>query len=132
MGFSFKQKSILALFGLVVIGFILKAATFDKVALAIESGNAKEVAKFFGKEVELTMNEEEDVYSRTKAEIQLKNFFTQNDPKSFNVIHNGSSSEGSKYAIGNLKTNNGTFRTYVLIEKKNNQTMIKEMRFERE
>ncbi len=128
----FKKKKVLLLIGFLVIAFGVKAGSFDEVALAIESGNAKEVAKFFGKKVELTMNEEQDVYSRTKAEIQLKNFFTQNDPKSFSIIHNGSSSGGDKYAIGNLKTNNGTFRTYVLIKEKKDQTVIKQMRFEKE
>ena len=103
---------------------------FEDVALAIESGNAKEVSSFFEAKVELKIKETEKVYSKTEAEIQLKKFFTTHQPKSFNIIHKGSSKKGSKYAIGQLKTNSGNFRVYVLIKAKNGDSFIKELRFE--
>jgi len=126
------HKSFFLMLALSFVAFSLSADIFDKVALAIESGNAKEVSRFLGKEVELTLNEEEKVYSRTKAEIQLKNFFTQNVPQNFNIIHKGSSSKGARYAIGNLKTSNGSYRTYFLIKQEGDNHYIKELRFEKQ
>lgn len=126
------MKPFLGVLFLFVFVLVAKADIFEKVSLAIESGNAKEVSRFLGKEVELTINEEEKVYPRTKAEIQLKNFFTKNSPQNFNIIHQGSSSEGAKYAIGNLKTTNGSYRTYFLIKQEENDSFIKELRFEKE
>ncbi len=132
MGTLSNYRGILAFFIIIVFSLLLKAGTFDKIALAIESGNAKEISRFFGKEIELTINEEQDVYSKTKAEIQLKNFFTQNSPKQFKIIHKGSSADGAKYAIGNLKTESGSFRTYMLVKIGENKNFLKELRFKKE
>jgi len=132
MGQQIKRKSLLTLVLLLALTWIVRAGIFDQVSLAIQSGNAKEVSRYFGSEVKLTMNDEAQVYNKTKAEIQLKNFFTQHNPRSFKIIHQGSSSQGTQYAIGNLKTNNGSFRTYVLIKKLGDRPLIKELKFERE
>ena len=105
---------------------------FDDVAFAIESGNAKEVSNFFGSEVELKIKDTEAVYSKTEAEIQLKKFFTSHDPNSFKIIHKGSSKKGSQYAIGDLKTSRGNFRTYMLVKQNGGNHYIKELRFEKD
>lgn len=79
----------------------------DKVKGHISTGNAKGLSSYFSGNIDLGVEENEDVYSRTQAEMILKNFFSKNVPTSFTVIHKGSSTMNVAYRIGTLKTKNG-------------------------
>lgn len=106
---------------------------YNEIALAIQSGNSKEVSKFFQKNVELTIIDKEDMYSSAQAEVILKDFFAKNPPVSFKLIHQGQSNEGSKYGIGNYVTKTSKqFRTYFYIKQVSGKFFIHELRFEEE
>ncbi len=104
---------------------------FDDIASGISSGSAKEVSKYMNSNVDLTILNQEDVYSKAQAEVILKDFFSKNPPKSFNVIHQGTSKEGAKYAIGNYMTTAGkSFRVYIFVKQSAGSFLIHELRFE--
>ncbi len=105
---------------------------FENIALLIKDGNSKQLTEYFESTVELTISSREAVYSKTQAEIVVKNFFIKNPPQSFAINHRGSGGEGVKYAIGNLVTSTGNYRTYILLKNKNNRFYIQELRFEQE
>lgn len=115
---------------LMLLGTTAMAGNLDNISVAIQSGNAREVAKYFDNSVSITIYNSEETYSKTQAEMVLKDFFAKNQPVSFKIIHKGNSSEGSQYGIGTLVTHSGTFRTYIYIKKKGNQYYIQEIRFE--
>ncbi|MCC7302125.1 MAG: DUF4783 domain-containing protein [Bacteroidia bacterium] len=104
----------------------------DDIAAAFRKGDAKGLAKYMGEQVDLVILEKEEVYSRSQAELILKDFFTKNLPKSFNVVHNGVSKNGSKFAIGKLVTGKGSFKVTWFIKKENNVFYIHQLRIEKE
>ena len=53
---------------------VVLADGFDEIVNALKSTNAKEVTKFLNSTVELTINDNEGVYSKQQAEIMIKNF----------------------------------------------------------
>ncbi|MBP9922575.1 MAG: DUF4783 domain-containing protein [Bacteroidia bacterium] len=106
---------------------------FDEIALAIRSGDAKQLSTYFGPTLDLTIVSREDVYSKAQAEQVIKDFFSKNAPKSFTIIHKGSSPEGNQYAIGNLVTNTGkTYRTSFYFKTSGGKNVLMELRFETE
>lgn len=106
---------------------------YDEIANAIRSSDSKQVAVYFGNSVDLTIVNQEDVYSKAQAESILKNFLVKNPPKIFSILHKGSSKEGTLYAIGNLITQNGkTFRTSFFVKMTSGKYQIQELRFETE
>lgn len=106
---------------------------YSEISLAIKSGNAKEISKFFSTNVELTIIDNEDLYSKAQAEQILKDFFEKYKPKDYKLVHQGSSNEGSKYAIGNYVAENGmVFRTYFYIKLSEKTYFIQELRIEKE
>lgn len=114
---------------LVFLTLNLFAAEISKeVSVAMKAGNSKELAKFFNTNIELSILEKEGVYSKTQAELIIKNFFTKHAPTSFVIIHDGG--EGVKYAIGNLKTSNGTYRVTIMYKEANSKTHIHQLRIE--
>ena len=105
----------------------------DDVSSAVKSGNAGNVAKFFSSTVDLKILDKEDVYSKAQAELILKDFLAKNTPKSFNLVHQGTSKEGAKYAIGTMTTTqNGTFRVYFLLKQASQKFYLQELHFEKE
>ncbi len=106
---------------------------FEDIANSLRSGDAKAVSRFFGSTVDLTIINQEEVYSKMQAEQILRDFFSKNTPRSFTIIHQGLSKEGARYAIGNLTTAQGVvFRTYFFVKTQGGSSIIQELRFMRE
>jgi hypothetical protein len=106
---------------------------YENISNAIRNGNSSEISNFFNTNVDLTIGNQEEVYSKAQAEQVLKDFFVKNTPRSFTLIHQGLSKEGAKYAIGNLTTQQGNnYRTYFFIKQVGRSEFIQELRFEKE
>ena len=103
----------------------------DDVAASVKTGNAGSVAKFFSASVDLKILDKEDVYSKAQAELILKDFFSKNAIRSFEVIHKGTSKTGDQFAIGTYESVSGKkFRTYFLFKKEGAGLTIQQLRFE--
>ncbi|HET6244023.1 MAG: DUF4783 domain-containing protein [Bacteroidetes bacterium] len=128
------MKNIILISILFVSHLTIKAQTLNSeaIAQAFKSGNAKELSKYFSPNVELKVFNKEDVYSKTQAEIIVKDFFTKNPPKNYVEVHNGTSKAGAQYIIGQLTTANGTFRINYFLKKSSDSYFIQELRFEEE
>ena len=104
-------------------------SSIDAVIGALRSGNATELANYFGENVELTLPAQSDSYSKAQAVLILKDFFSNNGVKNFEVKHKGDQS-GGQFCIGTLETKAGNFRTTVFMKNKNNKEVVKEIRFQ--
>lgn len=103
----------------------------DGISAAIKAGNSREFARFFNTNIELVLPNTEDVYSKTQAELILKDFFSKNAPSNFVILHQGGK-ETSRYAIGTLTTNTGVFRVYFLLKISGGEALIHQLRIEKE
>ncbi len=119
--------------GILSLGF-LYAFSIEipgEIISAFNSGNAAQLAKYFNQTIELTMLDKEEVYSKTQAEIILRNFFSENPPKSFRILHQGGK-ETSKYAIGSLTSGTQKYRVTFLLKIVNSKVYIHQLRIEYE
>lgn len=108
------------------------ADTGSRIASLIKSGSARELARYFNVSVQLTLPDDDGRYSRTQAELIIRNFFLKYPPSSFKINHHGSSSDGSRYYIGVYKSGNFTFRSYYLLKHVSDKALIHQLRFEDE
>jgi len=116
----------------IVIAFIVSAfkpiTGLDDVINALKSGNAQELAKYIDDNVEISLPDKSDNYSRSQAVMVLKDFFNNNGVTGFDVQFKGENG-GGQYCIGNLKTKSGVYRTTVFMKSKEGTQLIKEIRF---
>ncbi|MGC4101645.1 DUF4783 domain-containing protein [Ferruginibacter sp.] len=118
-----------------LLGSVLLLSSFtyfisiDEVVSALKNGDASQVARYFDNTVEITMPDKSNNYSKNQAEIVLRDFFSTNGVKSFDVIHKGENS-GSQYCIGTLVTKNASYRTTVFMKQKSDKQLLQEIRFE--
>ena len=106
------------------------SVSFTEIINAIKTGNAAGVSKFFDNSVEITFPGKSNSYSKSQAELVLRDFFSNNPAKNFEIIHK-SENEGSQYCIGNLETTNGIYRTTIYLKQKGEKQVVQELRFER-
>jgi hypothetical protein len=103
----------------------------NDIANAIRQGKSTEIAKHFGPNVDLTLPGSEGTFSKAQAEVLLRNFFASNSPTSANIVHKGSSRDGSYFAILNLQTKSGdNFRVYLLLKKVSEDFLLHQIKFE--
>jgi hypothetical protein len=127
-----KKPILLLLMIGIMLTIQLKADNYDDIALAVKNGNYREVARYFNVRVELKIGAAEDIYSKSQAEIILRDFFAKNPAINFTIKHKGASAKGLPYIIGDYQSSTGNFRTYFLFKQEGNTLFIQELHFERE
>jgi len=120
--------------GLVLIGASLlffsftKSFTVDDVATAIRSGNISRLSVYLDNRVDISMPDKSDTYSKSQAEMIIRDFFNNNEVQNFRVKHKGESS-GSEFCVGILQTRNGDFQTTFFVKQKGDRQLLQELRF---
>ena len=125
-----RTSLFMLLFAFLSINVVAQTDVADKVVSHIKTGNAKELSKHFPANIDLVVEELDDVYSKTQAELILKKFFDENPPESFEIIHSGKSSLGTEYRIGNLKTKNGIFRVTFYMKEEGDIFVVHQLQIE--
>lgn len=103
----------------------------ENIITSFNSGDASGLSKYFNETIELTFLEKEDIYSKTQAEIILRDFFIKNPPRQFVILHEGGK-ESSKYAIGKYTSKSKTYRITFLLKTINSKVFIHQLRIENE
>jgi len=124
------MKRIFTLFSiLAIVSSFSIFSGIDEIISALNTGNATEIAKSFDNTVEITLPDKSNSYSKSQAEVVLRDFFTINPVKGFEVLHKGENA-GSQYCIGLLVTKNASYRTTVFMKQKGSRQTLQEIRFE--
>jgi hypothetical protein len=97
---------------------------------AFINGDINSIAYYFPSNLDMTVVETEDVFSKAQAIQILSRFFKENPPNGFIIKHQWSSQNNYFYKIGTLKTARGDFRVTYFIRKDGNEILIKRLRIE--
>ncbi|TAJ12803.1 DUF4783 domain-containing protein [Marinilabiliaceae bacterium JC017] len=103
----------------------------EAITNATRKGDAKTLASYFNSSIELVLPGKSGVFSKSQAEMIVKEFFSQNPPQQFRIIHKGMRSNAS-FAIGSYETPSGKYRFYFLTKETNNKALIHQLRIERQ
>jgi hypothetical protein len=105
-------------------------AVRDRIIAAMETGNSRELAAHFIPNIDLTVKETGDVYSKAQAEQILRRFFNDHPPVGMVVEHSKPSKLGDIYYICILRTRNGFFRVTFFLKKYDDEFKIRQLRIE--
>ena len=102
----------------------------DDVSLHFQTGNSKELSKYFSTSMSIALRQDEGVYSKVQSEIILREFFNRNSPESIEFVHRLDSNPNFRYVVLNLKTNSGLFRVSYKLVSEGSQYKMTELRIE--
>ncbi len=105
----------------------------EAISAALNAGDIETLSKYFADNVEISIQDKEQVYSKAKATEVLRSFFDTNKTKSFSQVHKGTSRENSdQYCIGNLSATTGNFRVYLYLKVEGASISIQEIRLDKQ
>ncbi|MDR0371333.1 MAG: DUF4783 domain-containing protein [Prevotellaceae bacterium] len=100
-----------------------------EILSALQAGDVSKLSGFLNNSVELVIANNNDVFSKQQASAIISDFFKSNKISTFQVMHK-QNKDAASFAICTLKTNNGSFRLYVLTRINNGQNLIQQLRIE--
>lgn len=124
--------------GLLLIFFTVLLSSFsgfdtlemDDVVVALKSGNASQLSKYFDNRVDISLPDKTDNYSRTQAEMVIKDFFNNNGVRNFELKYK-SEKIGSNYCLGTLQTRSGNYRTTLFMKQKGDKQYLYDVSFQK-
>lgn len=126
----FKNIKIAAATILIALSLNLNAQDFTQITNSLKVGDVKSLSQHFDNNLELTILENEAIYSKDQIAVILRDFFSKNKPSDYALVHKGNSGNGAFFQIGELKTSTKTFRTYLYAKNINGKFLIQEFRIE--
>jgi len=118
--------------GTALLLVIVVASSFiqkDEIVDALKSGDAEKLSRHFDQTVDISMPGKSNSYSKGQAEMVLKDFFSMNKVRNFELQHSGSN-PSSNFIIGKLTTANGSYRTTVYMRQRGDKQLIQGIEFE--
>jgi len=107
-----------------------KAEIPNTVITAFNEGDANKLADFISGNIELTINNKNDIYSKKQALGIISDFFKNNKVLSFKILHT-SSVNAVSFVIGELQTDKGIFRVTINLKKTDKSAEILKLIIER-
>lgn len=107
-------------------------AVAEQATKYIQAGNAKDLAGLFAESLDLVVETTDEIVSKSQAEQILKKFFTNNTPKTFKIVHQGTTGLDIDYLIGELDTSTGVYKVTINVKKAGETLVIHRFRIEKE
>lgn len=102
----------------------------DKISDAIRSGNAAQLATCFAPTIQLSVPGKKGDFSRTQAEIIMRDFFSQYPPSSFTTNSEGKTSGTNYYTLGSYVSGSVSFKVYYVMQKADSEITLHILKFE--
>ena len=127
------MKLIVFVFSLVICCTLQTSAQMSSVFMALKNGDVRSLTQQMDDRLEIGILDDQSFTTKAEASKKLETFFKQNRPLDFQEMHKGSSrGRDSKYTIGTLETRNGSFRVYIFAVQQGRNTIIQELRIDRD
>jgi len=127
---QFFKRSILSVSLVCLFVISYAQGVIDNIGNSLGSGNVNGISRYFDNAVSMTISGSQSTYSRSQAEMVLREFFGKNSAKGFSMEHSNGGN-GNNYAIGTLITVNGKYRAYFSMRQKDGAYVIQEIRIEK-
>lgn len=85
----------------------------EVVQSAMLKGSSKELSRYFQQELHLELGRICGTFPKKQAEYFLSEFFNQYPPEDFEVIHNGETSDKTRFIMGHFSAEGKTFSILV-------------------
>ncbi len=99
------------------------------VATALKSGNVNQLSPFLDIRVDISLPDKSDTYSKSQAEMVIRDFFYTHAVQNFRITQQGESGDFI-FCTGLLQTQSGNYRTTLFFRQKGDKQFLEEIRFQ--
>ncbi len=105
---------------------------YSSIEKAFSSNNASEITALGKEKILLNVLGKEGAYSKSQANLVLKDFFTKKPGTSFKFIFKGKETSDGSFAIGNYESKSETFRVTINFKKEGSDYKIESLAIEKD
>jgi hypothetical protein len=105
---------------------------YSSIEKAFSSNNANEITALGKEKILLNVLGKEGAYSKSQANLVLKDFFTKKPGTSFKFIFKGKETSDGSFAIGNYESKSETFRVTINFKKEGSDYKIESLAIEKD
>ncbi len=124
---------VLAGFSLILFSFRTFHHTdsynLDAVTTALKSGNVSQLSPYLDMRVDISLPDKSDTYSKTQAEMVIRDFFNTHAVQNFKITQEGENGDFI-FCTGLLQTQSGNYRTTLFFRQKGDKQFLQEIRFQ--
>jgi hypothetical protein len=128
---NFRRIIVFFLLSAIVIAPVFTQEIPAKLLHGFQTGNADELSLHFNERFQLTILSVDYRVSKVQATEILREFFKNNSPNSFSILHKGDKKD-SNFAVGKLVTKSGKFRVNIFFRKTEDTNLIYLLEIEKE
>ncbi|WP_268033443.1 DUF4783 domain-containing protein [Algoriphagus sp. PAP.12] len=103
--------------------------SIDPVVLAIDSGSSSELARYFDSSISLNISGQQGDYSRSQAELVLKDFFKKNPPMGFSLVFKSENNPSTSSYIGEYASGGGSYKVFIKANQQGSQMKVYSLEF---
>ena len=104
---------------------------FTSIGKYIEAGDSEKLSAWFADNLELDITGSVNSCTRSQAKLIMRNFFNNNTPKKFSIIHK-SGRPPMSYAVGSLSAGADKFRVIIYVRTDEGKNSIQQLRIEKD
>lgn len=104
---------------------------FTPIGKYIQTGDYEKLSAWFADNLELDILGAINNCTRNQAKLIMKNFFANNTPKKFTIIHK-SGKAPMKYAVGSLTAGGENFRIILYVKSTEESNKLEQIKIEKE
>ena len=108
------------------------ADPIDGVVWLIKQGNVTRLSQLFESTIEITLNNQEDTYSKAQATTILTKFFTEHKPVKVTLLHKVNTNQKFLFGVAIMNSTAGKYRIAYTFNEIGGSMKIIEMRIESE
>lgn len=102
----------------------------DDVIISLGKGGASSLARYFDESIDMTIADRSGSYSKSQAQMVLRDFFNSHPVLGFEISQKGGSGD-RQFCNGKLLTSKGNFRTSIQVRLRAGRPVIREIRIEK-
>lgn len=96
----------------------------NSLTVALEEGSSQEIVNYLDDRVEISFNNDKRDFSKSQAQIVLRDFFKNNPSRGFQLHQEGKSSASLSYLIGTYQSVEDDFRLLIRGKKTGDQPFL--------
>ena len=105
---------------------------YESIEKAFESNNEEALATYCGEKVLMSVLGEEGVYSRSQAQLVLKNYFSKWPSGTFKFYFKGKESSEGSFCIGKYSVGSNDFRVTINFKNTNQTYLIESLNIDKD
>jgi hypothetical protein len=115
---------------IVHLNAVAQDTAWEPIVKAMDESDSRALGMYFHSTVDLGFSGNDKTYSKSQAEMIMKDFFRDHPDGSFRSMQQGSTDASSRFAIGVFESGNGNFQVYINMRTESGKFLIHKIRFE--